>query len=221
MTTTQSPEKLLSAARLKQIQEAGKAAALAVREQALQRRLEYNLNPNHCLFCQAPILVSLENMKSYVFAETKAKRFCNRSCAGKYNMRDWKSPRHTPKKRICIQCGEEYVLGKGIKATPIRCPKCFGTRMSILTNRTKSECTTEEIRAHARYYVLLKAKPAQCEVCGYTIRIDCCHIKPIKEFPPTALISEINALENLAALCPNHHIELDLGLLKLGRGREN
>ncbi|MBE7514091.1 MAG: HNH endonuclease [Anaerolineales bacterium] len=35
------------------------------------------------------------------------------------------------------------------------------------------------------------------------------------EFFPDSLLSEINAIDNLMALCPNHHWELDNHLLSL------
>jgi len=41
-----------------------------------------------------------------------------------------------------------------------------------------------------------------------------CHIKPVAEFGDDAPLEEINAKENLIALCPNCHRELDDGLLQ-------
>ena len=42
-----------------------------------------------------------------------------------------------------------------------------------------------------------------------------CHIKPVAEFDDDATLEEINARENLIALCPNCHRELDDWLLQL------
>ena len=58
-------------------------------------------------------------------------------------------------------------------------------------------------------------KEPKCAVCGYKTYVEVCHIKPIKEFEKTAKIKEINSKDNLVYLCPNHHKELDLGLIKL------
>ena len=122
------------------------------------------------------------------------------------------SPRHKPKIRLCPICGKEYTRPQS--GSYNRCPICIGIALASLPKKPKSECSLQVIRAHARGIIRRLGKTS-CQVCGYTHRVDCCHIKPIKLFPSTALVSEINAVENLAALCPNHHIELDLGILKM------
>lgn len=43
--------------------------------------------------------------------------------------------------------------------------------------------------------------------------MELCHIISQFEFPLNASIEEINNPDNLITLCPNHHKELDLGLL--------
>ena len=45
----------------------------------------------------------------------------------------------------------------------------------------------------------------KCIICGYNKHIEVAHIKAVSEFDDSALISEINALNNLIPLCPNHH----------------
>jgi len=55
-----------------------------------------------------------------------------------------------------------------------------------------------------------------CAICGYTNHYEICHIKSVSSFPPDALIvKEINNINNLIALCPNHHWEFDNDILKL------
>lgn len=204
--------KEVSAVKLSQALEAAKAGCEANMALALQRRKDYNANPNHCLECRASILVSLESNNPRHLCEVKKKRFCNRSCAGLYNMGLAESPRHKPKIRICSQCGSEYTKPY---SQGTRCKNCKELpSISVYASRAKSDCIIQEIRSHARD-VLFKTKTRKCEICGYEIRVDCCHIKPVKMFPSTALLSEVNAKENLIALCPNHHAELDLGILKL------
>ena len=46
-------------------------------------------------------------------------------------------------------------------------------------------------------------------VCGYDKTYEVAHIKAVSEFSDDALISEINDINNLIALCPNHHWEFD------------
>jgi predicted restriction endonuclease len=56
-------------------------------------------------------------------------------------------------------------------------------------------------------------KEKVCAICGYSNHVELCHIKSIAHFSETAALEEINSLSNLIYLCPNHHWELDNGLL--------
>jgi hypothetical protein len=118
---------------------------------------------------------------------------------------------------LCQRCHQPILVRDGERPSETRFRK-FCDRSACkepdIASRTKEECQKVNIRHHAAM-VLFEAKPYRCEVCGYTIIVECCHIRPVKSFPPTALISEINSLSNLAALCPNHHYELDKGIIKL------
>jgi predicted Zn-ribbon and HTH transcriptional regulator len=71
------------------------------------------------------------------------------------------------------------------------------------------------INKHARKTYELSGKPKVCKVCGYSLHTEVCHIKDVKDFPSSALISEINHIDNLVALCRNHHWEFDHGHVKL------
>ena len=80
---------------------------------------------------------------------------------------------------------------------------------------TLSRGKFHNIRVNARK-VLKDAKISyECKVCAYKNYVEVCHIKAIADFNPTCLINEINNLSNLIYLCPNHHIELDKGILNL------
>lgn len=72
------------------------------------------------------------------------------------------------------------------------------------------------IRGNARRIFMQSDKPKCCAVCGYDKHFEICHIRDISKFPMDTLISEINALNNLIGLCPNHHWELDHGFLTVG-----
>ena len=52
-------------------------------------------------------------------------------------------------------------------------------------------------------------KPKKCICCGYDKHYEVAHIKAVSDFDDNALISQINDLNNLIALCPNHHWEYD------------
>ena len=57
----------------------------------------------------------------------------------------------------------------------------------------------------------------ECKLCGFDSVVEVCHIKPIKEFPLTSLVKEVNSQENLIYLCPNHHTMMDKGMVNLLR----
>jgi predicted restriction endonuclease len=50
-------------------------------------------------------------------------------------------------------------------------------------------------------------------VCGYDKHVDICHVVDIKAHSDETLISDINAITNLVALCKNHHWEFDRDLM--------
>ena len=69
------------------------------------------------------------------------------------------------------------------------------------------------IRKAARAKYTNSDKPKKCAICGYDKYYEVCHIKPVSEFDDDTLIEEINNIDNLIALCPNHHWEYDNGLI--------
>ena len=69
------------------------------------------------------------------------------------------------------------------------------------------------IRKHAGIVYKNSKRKYKCVICGYTNHIDIAHIKSVSEFSNNALLTEINNIDNLVALCPNHHWEYDHGLI--------
>lgn len=65
------------------------------------------------------------------------------------------------------------------------------------------------IREHSNRLYLRSDKYKKCYCCDYDKHIEICHIKAVSEFGNNSLLGEINNLNNLIALCPNHHKELD------------
>lgn len=53
------------------------------------------------------------------------------------------------------------------------------------------------------------------DVVLYDKHIEIAHIKAVADFDDGTLVSEINDINNLIALCPNHHWEYDNRLLEL------
>jgi predicted restriction endonuclease len=60
---------------------------------------------------------------------------------------------------------------------------------------------------------VVSRRERKCEFCGYPRHVECCHIREIADFPNEATLGEVNAVDNLVLLCPNHHWELDHGFL--------
>ena len=96
------------------------------------------------------------------------------------------------------------------------------TKFSKHETRTREEMESVG-RANGRMKINRNARKVfrsirgsqDCYLCGYNKHTQICHIKPICSFPLDALVSEINHIGNLVALCPNHHWELDNGHIEL------
>ena len=221
----------------------GKATAIIEKERAKQRIDEYNMNPNHCLCCGEPIAAPYDK-KLY---DILVKKFCNHSCAAKYNnlnkVRN-KSGFHNP---VCIidnfsdeeivdifnnsssltdfsiKLGYKYKINKDNKAVIDRLLSLNLNIDDLINNINVNNLTKQElfeqrynwqsarsnIQKLARKNYQNSDKPKQCIICGYDKHYEVAHIKAVCEFDNNALISEINSIDNLIALCPNHHWEYD------------
>ena len=209
------------------------------RKEALEN---YYLNPNICLQCGKIIRIK-ENQQ---VAEVKKKKFCDRSCASKYNNK--KFPKRISKNvGLCVKCGQTIIfkkLKKGGYNPKKYCALCLKAKKVEVGNsiawhnfpplpieeQSKAEVKRRNhntrlwwgnrISKHSRKVYKASGKPYVCKQCGYSVHVDICHIRDIQDFPDTALVKEINDPDNLIALCKNHHWEFDHGLLKLSREDE-
>lgn len=113
------------------------------------------------------------------------------------------------KRKPCPDCGDEISY---------RAKKCHSCNRSKLSK----DCTLEEAintngtRNSAynlvRYRARVKAKGLNwtcCSSCGYDKHFEVAHIRPISSFSVETMVSTINSVENLIALCPNCHWEFD------------
>lgn len=91
----------------------------------------------------------------------------------------------------------------------------FRTKGELFANRRNWQSARSTIRRDAQEVFNKSNKPKQCEICGYNKHIEIAHIKAVADFDDNTLISEINDISNLIALCPNHHWEYDNGILQL------
>lgn len=71
------------------------------------------------------------------------------------------------------------------------------------------------IQKNARQVYWNSDKPKHCIVCGYSNHIEVAHVKSVSSFDDNSLICEINDIDNLIGLCPNHHWEYDNNILDL------
>lgn len=205
----------------------GQATAKILRTKALT---SYYASPNFCLQCLKVISVAEHDKVPSV----RKKKFCNRSCAARYNNV------HFPKRTsttaslkpfgTCGKCGV-LVSYKQQTAHSYRtrkyCDICASLVRSkldkLLRNETKFELYRRHgwqtantiIRKHARKVYAENNTSRQCAVCGYSNHIQVSHKKKVCDFPDSTVMSDINQPDNLVGLCPNHHWELDNGILVL------
>ncbi len=144
--------------------------------------------------------------------ETTNPKFCSRSCAATYNNK--KFPKRKPENN-CKKCGQIITSGRSL------CEDCntyfqwLDKNLSevLVKDAAHPSWVYAKVRGYARTYFHKHNPNASCKVCGYDKHIEVCHIKPISSFGPDDKLSEINSLDNLIGLCPNHHWELDNGAL--------
>jgi len=187
------------------------------RERAIKRYYE---NPLRCLHCDEILYVG-ENQK---VSEVRRKKFCNHSCAAKYNNLRRESPEKCSRRTLykiceCEQCHCEITLqrvkGKSFLKRKF-CDDCLQYNRNAFKRLTKGELfekrgnwqsARSSIQKDARK--IIKDNNPSCAICGYSTHIEVAHIKAVSEFDDTSLISEINDRRNLIFLCPNHHWEYD------------
>lgn len=146
--------------------------------------------------------------------ETVNPKFCSKSCSATWN-NHVKPKRKTANK--CLVCGasalsyrhyrckthwDEYLKNKHKNKT-------IGEYRQLLSIRGKHPSWQHaHIRSFARSWLRqLTLEP--CRSCGYDKHVELAHIRAVSDFPDTALLSEINSLENVIPLCRNCHWEFD------------
>lgn len=147
---------------------------------------------------------------------TNNPKFCSRSCAAKTTN---KIPKRKKQINYCSLCGKETGFFRRKFCT--NCNPMNRDWDSITYGdaiKARKYQKNSRIRNLSRRIYKLSGKPECCMVCGYDKHFEVCHIKAISSFPKTATVGEINNINNLIALCPNHHWELDHGNLILPVG---
>lgn len=217
--------------------------AKAQRERALRN---YYSNPNYCKYCNEIILTEAGKKVS----ETRAKQFCNHTCATIFNNNARINIKTGPTSIVNSCSDDDFIkayhnssnyiqLGKSIGYTFIntdirkklkhRIQKLgleeydtenklaisVATKGELINQRSNWQSWRSEIQKNARSVYQKSDKPNYCVVCGYDKTYEVAHIKAVSDFDDDTLISEINSIDNLIALCPNHHWEFDHGQLNI------
>lgn len=89
------------------------------------------------------------------------------------------------------------------------------TKGELFKNRKNWQSARSAIQKNARKIFFDNTKKYECAICGYTNHVEVAHIKAVSEFDDGDTIEIINSIDNLIALCPNHHWEYDNGILKI------
>lgn len=172
---------------------------------------------SNCAFCEKEFI-------SY-FSHGNWTKHCGRSCTNK-NRTYVKVRKNAKRIRSYCECGS---ILSGYKSK--LCIGCYQEKLKKdlvkkgnLTSIEDVLKKTEKYRSMHRYQPIrndairiLKAfgLKEECKICGYSAHVEVCHIKGIADFTKDSLLSEVNGLSNLVYLCPNHHWELDNGVIKL------
>ncbi len=205
----------------------GKARAISSRKEAIAR---YMKNPKRCKTCNRIIRVR-EGQK---VVAVRLKEYCNQSCAA-VNSNKVSQKRVAVSSGPCEKCGKKIhykIRGGGGHSKRRFCDVClrdslvksaFGynsqifigdlTKRELRDRRSSWQGFRSAIQAMARKIFKASGKPEMCHICDYGYHYEVAHKKPVSDFGMEAKISEINAVENLVPLCPNHHWEFDHGKL--------
>lgn len=153
--------------------------------------------------------------------DTTNPKFCTKSCAAIYNNQK------SPKRKLEGTCGR---CNKPCTRQRTYCRPCWDSLCEERSIQRWENATLGEmkglgnanaggrypyIREMSRKKYIASGQPLRCKECDYSLHVDICHIKEIKSFPLTTEVSEVNNINNLVALCKNHHWELDNGYLNL------
>lgn len=168
-------------------------------------KIQKQKNIKKCLYCN----------QDFVAIDYRAK-FCNHSCSAHFN--------NPLKKKDIIKIKHFHTLcdcGHLMVQSAKECLKCYHIKMIKNTGNTKiCESTKykeqkhkyQDIRNFAHTLYERNKIKKECSVCKYSYYVEICHIKPISEFDINSTYYDVN-LNNTTYLCPNHHKELDGGLI--------
>ena len=149
----------------------------------------------NCEYCLQPFIPVVANQL-----------YCSKKCSNNKRMKAWKKKSRKP-----CKCGSLMAWNSEL------CRKCSRSIQTL----SKGEALTTDtqryrrIRSNARIVAKAEGLLEKCVVCGYSLYVECAHVKSVESFSAESLVSEINHPKNLVGLCKNHHWEYDQGILIL------
>lgn len=164
----------------------------------------------NCKHCNKEIT----RTKSQIKKSKTGNLFCSHSCNATYMALTNYIPKLKPQ-------GNCFVCKTSISKNKKYCKSCFTlstkdwnkvTLNTLLLYLSKTKAK-QKIRENARTTYNSSGNPKHCILCNYKKHYDVCHLKPVFSFNASTPLTEINNINNLIALCKNHHWELDHNLM--------
>lgn len=143
-----------------------------------------------------------------VVRNKKPVKACSKKCAANLASKARRSDKPTS---LCSSCGKKKHRSANV------CKSCVIDSFNSLTlSEIKAKMATtsdyhKTVRANSRKNY---AGKLICAACGYSLHVDICHIRAVKDFPMSATIAEVNHPDNLIALDKRCHWEFDNGFLE-------
>jgi len=140
--------------------------------------------------------------------KSKNQKYCDAKCANQHRVYKFRQNKYA----ICPVCSQKMAISS------TRCRRCCKTDLSKRTIDSLGKNSTYQaarIRQHAREIWINSGNPRACHICGYSKHYEVAHVKPIISFSRQTTLSVVNHIDNLLALCPTHHWELDNHILNL------
>ena len=214
----------------------GKARAKIQKQEAQYRIDEYNKNPNKCLCCNKPIFdphdsnlcatkikkfcspscaskynnsnrsvsstidsISDEDIINAFYSSDNINQF-SKKIGYKYRIRYNNIPVQRRLSKLGLNLEELRKNKVNTKSD---------TKGDLFKRRNQWQSARSAIQKEARLIYKNSNKPKKCICCGYDKHYEVAHIRAVSDFGNNTFISEINDINNLIALCPNHHWEYD------------
>lgn len=171
------------------------------------KRINYAINKGYRQYCSKTCLPSIPLIDCVACKKsTNNPKFCSRSCSVSFN-------NEVKPKRVLE--GNCYSCKTPITSNNKYCKSCWSQKNVSVSTKYEIFNTFGTYQAHAKIRGLARTQysksgfPKKCKICGYDKHVQICHIIPVASFPGNTLISNMNDITNLQALCPNHHWEVD------------